>query len=177
MFRPKSRMLRVLLALICIIAGGLSLYITLFALLMTVNSFGNASAPGIPEKIGRGIGVLMAVLLMIAVVVFFFRAAYRLLKTTKKKDDEAAIRGKMVFRVLWGIGCFLISAICAAVVLLNILTFRHGRFGISFKMPANQAMILVFFTMAAAFFLWRGIRWMRYPKKDKGAIELLGEEF
>jgi len=177
MFRPKSAFLRVSLAIVYIVAGGLFLYSTLYAALLAINLWLDGWNIGLITKIGRSIGVLLG----IGLVAFFWSAAYRLLRPVRKKmetgEEEVVTKGKMIFRILWGIGCFFMSGCSAFIVLMNIVTIHKGRIGVSFQMGTAAAIALVFFTIATVFFLWRGIRWLKFPQKEKGPIELLGEEF
>lgn len=83
----------------------------------------------------------------------------------------------MLFRIVWGILCFFLSGVCAFVVLMNIVVIGDEGIALNFQMTTSAAIKLSFFAVATAFFLWRGIRWIRPPKKEKPPVELLGEEF
>ncbi len=88
-----------------------------------------------------------------------------------------AIGVKKIFRLLFGLLCFVLSSCCALIVLMNIITLHRGAIGLDLSMSTNTAMIMCFYVIASAFFLWRGVRLMKPPKKDEQKTELLGEEF
>jgi uncharacterized membrane protein YqjE len=88
-----------------------------------------------------------------------------------------AIGVKKIFRLLFGLLCFCLSSCCALIVLMNIVTVHKGRIGVDLRMSTNTAMIMCFYVIASAFFLWRGVRLMKPPKMKEQKTEFLGEEF
>lgn len=88
-----------------------------------------------------------------------------------------AIEVKKIFRLLFGVLCFFLSSFCALIVLMNIVTVHKGGIGVDLRMSTRDAMVLCFYVIASAFFLWRGVRWIKPPKKKEQKTELLGEEF
>ncbi|MFX1707723.1 hypothetical protein PV783_27380 [Chitinophaga sp. CC14] len=88
-----------------------------------------------------------------------------------------ALGVKKIFRLLFGLLCFCLSSFCALIVLMNIITIHKGSIGVDFRMSTNTALVMCFYVIASAFFLWRGVRLMKPPKKKEEKTELLGEEF
>jgi hypothetical protein len=88
-----------------------------------------------------------------------------------------AIGVKKIFRLLFGVLCFFLSSCCALIVLMNTVTINKGRIGVDLRMSTYAAMTMCFYVIASAFFLWRGVRLMKPPKKKEQKTELLGEEF
>ncbi|HEY8954988.1 hypothetical protein [Chitinophaga sp.] len=84
---------------------------------------------------------------------------------------------KKIFRTLVGILFFFLSSFCALVVLINTVTISHGSIRVDLKMDIYRAFSMCFYVVASAFFLWRGVRLIKPPKKRKETIDFLGEEF
>lgn len=88
-----------------------------------------------------------------------------------------AIGVKKIFRLLFGLLCFFLSSFCALIVLMNTVTVNKGGIGVDLRMSTYTALTMCFYVIASAFFLWRGVRWIKPPRKKEQKTELLGEEF
>lgn len=88
-----------------------------------------------------------------------------------------AVEIKKIFRTLVGILFFFLSSFCALVVLINTVTIHKGSIGVDLRMDTYRAISMCFYVIASGFFLWRGVRLMKPPKKQKQTIDFLGEEF
>lgn len=88
-----------------------------------------------------------------------------------------AVEIKKIFRTLVGILFFFLSSFCAFVVLINTVTISNGGVDVDLRMDTYRAISMCFYIIASAFFLWRGVRLMKPPKKRKQPIDFLGEEF